>query len=107
MLLTLPGLPRRGKRRRVRAHNDLSPLPRSDPYGLRSWYAQLIALRHTYAALHSSNLEFVELGSANEVLAYIRRAPNGADDLLVVLNYGGKSAKSRCRGNSRCAVYET
>ena len=73
-------------------YNDIAPLPRDDPHGLRSWYAQLIALRHTYPALRSSHLEFVETGSASNVLAYIRRAPPGGDDLLVLLNYADEPA---------------
>jgi cyclomaltodextrinase len=91
MLLTLPGMPSLYAGEETGAafepYNDIAPLPRDDPHGLRSWYAQLIALRHTYPALRSSNLEFVDSESAGNVLAYIRRAPKGSDDLLILLNY--------------------
>jgi len=97
MLLTLPGLPSlftgEESGTAFRPYDQLAPLPRRDLYGLRSWYAQFIALRHTYPALRSPKLEFMESGSASNVLAYTRRGPKGADDLLVLLNYDAAPAE--------------
>ena len=96
MLLTLPGVPSLYTGEETAAafepYRDIAPLPRDDPHGLRPWYAQLIALRHTYPALRSADLQFVNASGSN-MLAYIRRAPEGHDDLLVVLNYAEAPAQ--------------
>jgi alpha-glucosidase len=60
-------------------------LEQRDPYSILNFYKQLIALRRELPALHEGEYVAVDRDDPN-VLAYLRKVPNGADSLLVALN---------------------
>ncbi len=95
-LLTLPGLPALYTGDEIAAIYDPygggGPLLWSDPNQLASWYARLIALRHREDALRSDLLRFLNVGRTANVLAYLRATPNGAEKIVVLLNWGPSSA---------------
>lgn len=91
MLLTLPGLPNLYSGDEVGAvflPYDEEPIRWEDPHRLRPWYSKLITLRRQQAALRSSDVEFLEIGSPEQVLAYLRPGRTPRDSILVLLNYG-------------------
>jgi cyclomaltodextrinase / maltogenic alpha-amylase / neopullulanase len=97
MLLTLPGLPGLYSGDEVGA--AFEPYRRhgpvewdDDPHRLREWYARLIALRARLPALHSRQLRVVDVGAADQILAYVRPAVEGDDSVLVLLNFGTNEA---------------
>lgn len=58
-------------------NNDTGPLRGSigwdDPHNLASWYRRLIALRHDHSALRTPALAWIDVGEADQLLAYLRR----------------------------------
>ena len=92
MLLTLPGLPGLYSGEEVGAafepYADGGTIAGEDSYGLRAWYAHLLALRRTYPALRSRELHMLNVVPSNQVLAYLRPGETERDDLIVLLNYG-------------------
>src|SRR5436309_11397054 len=58
---------------------------RYDPNSIFNFYKHLIALRREVSALHDGSYVSVNREDSN-VLAYLRRAKNGTDPMLVALN---------------------
>jgi cyclomaltodextrinase / maltogenic alpha-amylase / neopullulanase len=92
MLFTLPGIPSLYTGQEIGAsyepYKTSDPIVWSDPADLQSWHARLIALRRTHQALRSRDIRFLDVGSADLVLAYVRPGPTADDDIVVILNYG-------------------
>jgi cyclomaltodextrinase len=90
MLLTLPGLPGLYTGDETGAayepYDEGAPLARENRSGLKSWYAQLIALRREQRALRGPALRFLD--TPENVLGYVRPAVSGGGEVLVFLNYG-------------------
>jgi glycosidase len=97
MLLTLPGLPVIYMGDEVGAdflpYGERRPLDWSDPLGLRAYYARLTALRHAEPGLRSNALTLLDTSPADGVLAYLRPGSSAAQTILVMLNFGGESAR--------------
>jgi cyclomaltodextrinase / maltogenic alpha-amylase / neopullulanase len=96
MLLTLPGIPSLYTGQEVGAsyepYKTSDPIVWNDPADLQSWHARLIALRRTHQALRSRDIRFLDVGSADLVLAYVRPGTTADDDIVVILNYGVEPA---------------
>jgi glycosidase len=96
MLLTLPGIPSLYSGDEVGAafepYRPHGPIIWDDPHGLRDWYTRLIALRAQLPALRSRELHVLDVGAADQVLAYVRPAVEGDGSLLVLLNFGAADA---------------
>jgi glycosidase len=96
MLLTLPGLPALYTGDEIAAdyepYRTTQPISWTDPSGMTAWYSRLLALRHREPALRSNAIQLLPLASAPNVLAYLRTSADGADKLLVLLNYGAEPA---------------
>lgn len=92
MLMTLPGVPSLFTGDEVGAafepYRQTGPIDWQDHLGLRDWYRQLIALRRAQPALTSRDLRFLDVAAADQVLAYLRPAPDPKDNVLILLNYG-------------------
>jgi glycosidase len=97
MLFTLPGIPSLYTGQEVGAsyepYKTSSPIVWSDSADLQSWHSRLIALRQTHQALRSRDIGFLDVGSADQVLAYVRPGPTADDDIVVILNYGVEPAR--------------
>lgn len=94
MLLTLPGIPALYTGQEIGAayqpYGKAEPIRwNEDTYGLREWYARLIALRQSEAALRSTDIRMIDAGPAT-VLAYLRTGSADAAPLLVLLNYSSE-----------------
>ena len=76
MLLTLPGIPSLYTGQEVGAsyepYKTSDPIIWNDAADLKSWHARLIALRRTHPALRSRDIRFLDVGPADQVLAYGR-----------------------------------
>jgi glycosidase len=94
MLMTLPGLPALYSGDDVGAafepYHQTGPISWKDPESLRTWYTQLVALRHSLPQLRSRRLRWLDLAPADQLLAYIRPAAQVGEDVLVLLNYGAQ-----------------
>ncbi|HLH88589.1 MAG TPA: alpha-amylase family glycosyl hydrolase [Xanthobacteraceae bacterium] len=100
LLLTLPGLPALYTGQEVGAeyqpYKADGPIRWDDHYGLRAWYARLIALRHAEAALRSRALRFIDAGASGQILAYVRPGATSQDDVVVLLNFGADPVQIPC-----------
>jgi len=96
MLFTLPGIPSLYTGQEVGAsyepYKTSDPIVWNDSLDLQSWHARLIALRRTHQALRSRDIRFLDVGSADLVLAYVRPGTTADDDIVVILNYGVEPA---------------
>jgi cyclomaltodextrinase / maltogenic alpha-amylase / neopullulanase len=96
MLFTLPGIASLYTGQEVGAsyepYEASDPIVWSDPVDLQSWHARLIALRRKHQALRSRDIRFLDVGSADLVLAYVRPGTTANDDIVVLLNYGAEPA---------------
>jgi cyclomaltodextrinase / maltogenic alpha-amylase / neopullulanase len=96
MLLTLPGLPGLYCGDEVGAefepYRPHGPVAWDDAQGLRDWYTRLIALRAKLPALRSPELRVLDVGAADQLLAYVRPSVEGDGGLLVLLNFGALDA---------------
>ena len=92
MLLTLPGIPGLYTGDEVEAafepYDEGPPIAWTDRQGLEAWYERLIDLRSAQPALRSRELRFLDVGPADQVLAYLRPRRRAEDSVLVLLNYG-------------------
>jgi cyclomaltodextrinase / maltogenic alpha-amylase / neopullulanase len=104
MLLTLPGLPGLFAGDEVGAafepYRASKPIAWDDPYGLKPWYARLIALRRAHPALRSRQLVLLDTAAADQVLAYVRPGQNGEPPILVLLNYGDAAVQLALPGEA-------
>ena len=65
---------------------------RDDPDSLLNFVKRLLALRHRYPALRStSDWEVINAESGLRSLAYLRRDPEGRNDISVCINPGRKA----------------
>ena len=91
MLLTLPGLPCLYTGDEVGAeylpYEQLSPIDWTDQYGLRDYFAKLIALRRRYPSLQSRAWMPLTADPSVPLFAYVRETEIGNDPILVVLNF--------------------
>jgi glycosidase len=98
MLLTLPGLPCIYTGQEVGAeyepYRTNEAISWEDAQGLRDYYKQLISLRKNTPALHSRRWDIVPAESSRQVYAYCRYA-DGAESVLVVLNFSPRSAAAK------------
>jgi glycosidase len=94
MLFTLPGIPSLYTGQDVGAsyepYKTSNPIVWSEAADLQYWHARLIALRRTHATLRSRDICFLDVGPADQVLAYGRPGTTADDDLIVLLNYGAE-----------------
>jgi cyclomaltodextrinase / maltogenic alpha-amylase / neopullulanase len=92
MLLTLPGIPGLYTGDEVGAayepYRDAQPIAWDDPHDLQTWYARLIALRHSLPALRSRDIRLLDVLPSSQMLAYLRGSPREGDNVIVLLNYG-------------------
>lgn len=92
LLLTLPGLPIVYTGDEVgaefRPYDDPPPLSWKDPHKLRPHYQKLIALRESEPSLAHGDWQPVAVKGSGAAFAFVRRA-EGADPVLVVVNFGG------------------
>lgn len=92
MLLTLPGIPSLFMGDEVGAafepYGPPATIDWSDRAGLAAWYRELLWLRHDHPVLRSPDIEFLDVGAGDQVLAYVRRTPDRRDAIAVLLNYG-------------------
>jgi glycosidase len=99
MLLTLPGMPALYAGDEVGAefepYRQSAPIDWQDRFQLEAWYRRLLTLRARYPALRSPQLELLDAGQSDRVLAYLRRASDGSGATLVLLNYGAEPARIR------------
>jgi cyclomaltodextrinase / maltogenic alpha-amylase / neopullulanase len=97
MLFTLPGIPSLYTGQEVGAsyepYKTSDPIVSSDPTDLQAWYARLIALRLAHSAIRSRDIQFLDVGPADQVLAYRRPGTTAECDLVVLLNYGAEPAQ--------------
>jgi hypothetical protein len=70
-----------------------TPISWADPMHLRPWYAALIRLRETTAALRSHAMKLLDVGPRDYVLAYEREGDRPGDSVLVLLNYGATAER--------------
>ncbi len=91
LLLTLPGLPEIYSGEEVGAeyepYRDRAAISWEDPHDLTSWYRRLIAMRHELPALRTPALQWVDVPEADQLLAYLRPAPEPGQSIAVVLNF--------------------
>jgi cyclomaltodextrinase len=99
MLLTLPGLPQIYTGEDVGAafqpYDEGPPIAWNDPYRLRPWYRQLIALRAQHEALRSGEIRFLDLPPADRLLAYVRPGSTTEGDIVVLLNWSDAPLETR------------
>jgi cyclomaltodextrinase / maltogenic alpha-amylase / neopullulanase len=96
MLLTLPGIPGLYSGDEVGAafepYRPTGPIAWDDIHGLRDWYARLIELRARHASLRSGEYRLLDVGSPEQVLAYVRPAAGDDPAVLVLLNFTSEAA---------------
>jgi hypothetical protein len=56
------------------------------------WYTRLIALRAAHPSLQQRELRLLDVGSADQVLAYLRPSAKADESVIVLLNYGAEPA---------------
>jgi len=92
MLMTLPGLPCIYTGDEVGAEFEPyatpGPIDWTDRHDLRSYHRQLIHLRRRHPALRTREWTVLEARPSDQVLAYVRQAPDGGSPVVVVLNFG-------------------
>ena len=91
---TVPGVPAMFAGDEIGAsyepYSNLTPIPWRDKYNLLGFYKRLIELKGSVPALASREMEILDTGSSSS-FAYLRPAPDPADEVLVVLNFGDKA----------------
>ena len=93
MLLTLPGLPCLYTWDEVGAeyqpYPQTGPIEWTDQHGLRDDTKKLIALRQSRPALHSREWLPLAAEPATPLFAYLRTDAEGAEPVVVLLNFSG------------------
>lgn len=91
---TVPGIPGMFAGDEIGAsyqpYSNLTPISWRDRFGLRSFYKNLIALKHNLPALNSGKIEVLTT-TPSGAMAFIRPAVGKGGPVLVVLNFAGKS----------------
>lgn len=91
---TVPGVPAMFAGDEVGAsyepYSNLTPIVWRDRFKLRPLYKRLIDLRDRVPALHSRDIDMLDV-EPNSALAYVRPEVDGGGPVLVVLNFGSRS----------------
>ena len=108
LVLTLPGTPCIYTGEEVGAEYEPYGAPGvvdwdADPHGLREWYRALCRLRAARPELHGPGWARAAVDTGRgDVYAYVRRAEDTAEALLVLLNFGEAAACMRVAVPSDC-----
>jgi glycosidase len=99
LLLTLPGVPCVYTGDEIGAeflpYKNPEPIGwDGDPHHLRPYHQKLIALRKTIPALYSRQWAILPVEPRQQVYAYLRTAEDGAQPVLVLLNFGDTPAEA-------------
>ncbi|HET9445406.1 MAG TPA: alpha-amylase family glycosyl hydrolase [Steroidobacteraceae bacterium] len=110
LLFTLPGIPLIYNGDEAGAafepYDEGPPIVWNDGGELALHYRELTALRRNKAALRSSMLQLLRTDADEKVLAYLRPAASGADDVLVLLNFSAEPLSVRAADAATRATFK-